>query len=179
MTPIKQQLNVEEAADLVGVTTRTVYSLIQKGEVECKMVGRRWRVSRRSILDHYNMADPALKDVSDAVAAGFSGLPSYLGLDAQGTSPVAQAVADSGLSKTIESLMDQLSRERESSSTLMASNADLRVSLAEAEAREREALARAKASEKAASELRGELDRLRDALYGSIRDRRDREVVIG
>ena len=43
-------LTVEEASELLGVCTKTVYSLIKKGELKKLNVGRLFRIPKREIL---------------------------------------------------------------------------------------------------------------------------------
>ena len=43
-------LTVEEASELLGVCTKTVYKLIKNGEIEKKNVGRLFKISKSHIL---------------------------------------------------------------------------------------------------------------------------------
>lgn len=43
-------LTVEEASELLGVCTKTVYSLIKKGDLKKLNVGRLFRIPKREIL---------------------------------------------------------------------------------------------------------------------------------
>lgn len=42
-------LNVEEVADLLRVSTQTIYNMIRDGRLPAKKVGREWRFSRKQI----------------------------------------------------------------------------------------------------------------------------------
>ena len=42
-------LNVEEVADLLRVTTQTVYNMLKDGRISATKVGREWRFSRQQI----------------------------------------------------------------------------------------------------------------------------------
>ncbi|MDI3538257.1 MAG: hypothetical protein PWQ13_280 [Bacillota bacterium] len=42
-------LNVEEVADLLRVSTQTVYNMIKDGRIPAKKIGREWRFSRYQI----------------------------------------------------------------------------------------------------------------------------------
>lgn len=168
---IKQTLNADEAAALVGRSKRNIYDHLYKGDIEASKSGPYWRIDRSSLLRCFNLPDPELPEPVRPQAG--SGYPAYLG-----GSPTAQQAATQN-SAAMDKLIGELSAERDTYRSLMESNASLRVELAETRAREQAAEERAKAATKAAEEASHELKRLKEALYGTLRTRRDREVVIG
>jgi excisionase family DNA binding protein len=44
-------LDVEGAATLLGVSTRTIYQLARKGDIPATRVGREWRFARRNLIN--------------------------------------------------------------------------------------------------------------------------------
>ena len=46
----KDILDVEGAAAVLGVSTRTVYNLARKGEISAMRVGREWRFARQNLI---------------------------------------------------------------------------------------------------------------------------------
>jgi excisionase family DNA binding protein len=46
----KNILDVEGAAALLGVSTRTIYTLARKGEIPATRVGRAWRFARQNLI---------------------------------------------------------------------------------------------------------------------------------
>jgi excisionase family DNA binding protein len=46
----KNILDVEGAAAVLGVSTRTVYNLARKGEIPAMRVGREWRFARQNLI---------------------------------------------------------------------------------------------------------------------------------
>jgi excisionase family DNA binding protein len=46
----KDILDVEGAAAVLGVSTRTVYNLARKGEIPAMRVGREWRFARQNLI---------------------------------------------------------------------------------------------------------------------------------
>jgi excisionase family DNA binding protein len=46
----KDILDIEEAATLFGVSTRTIYTLARKGDIPATRVGREWRFARRNLI---------------------------------------------------------------------------------------------------------------------------------
>ena len=44
-------LGVEGAARVLGVSTRTVYTLARKGDIPAMRIGREWRFARRNLVD--------------------------------------------------------------------------------------------------------------------------------
>jgi excisionase family DNA binding protein len=44
-------LDVEGAARVLGVSTRTIYALARKGEIPAMRVGREWRFTRRNLIE--------------------------------------------------------------------------------------------------------------------------------
>jgi excisionase family DNA binding protein len=54
-------LDVDGAARVLGVSTRTVYNLARKGEIPAMRVGREWRFARKNLVDwviNSSQADP-------------------------------------------------------------------------------------------------------------------------
>lgn len=49
-----RMLTIEEAADLVAVSARTVRRWIEAGELVGHRFGRRWRISRSDLSDFLN-----------------------------------------------------------------------------------------------------------------------------
>ena len=47
----KEVLDVQEAADLLGVSVWTMRDAANKGEVPARKVGRAWRFSRQALLE--------------------------------------------------------------------------------------------------------------------------------
>ena len=45
MAEMEKMLTVQEAADWLSVTTKTVYNLIERNELKAYKVGNRWRFS--------------------------------------------------------------------------------------------------------------------------------------
>ena len=45
-------LTVEEASELLGVCTKTVYKLIKNGEIEKKNVGRLFKIPKSHLMDY-------------------------------------------------------------------------------------------------------------------------------
>ena len=43
-------LDVEGAARLLGVSTKTIYTLARKGDIPATRVGREWRFSRKNLI---------------------------------------------------------------------------------------------------------------------------------
>lgn len=46
----KDILDVEGAATLFGVSTRTIYTIARKGDIPATRVGREWRFARRNLI---------------------------------------------------------------------------------------------------------------------------------
>ena len=46
----KNILDVEGAAALLGVSTRTIYTLARKGAIPATRVGREWRFARQNLI---------------------------------------------------------------------------------------------------------------------------------
>jgi excisionase family DNA binding protein len=44
-------LDIEGAARVLGVSTRTVYTLARKGEIPAMRIGREWRFARRNLVE--------------------------------------------------------------------------------------------------------------------------------
>ncbi len=44
-------LDVAGAAELLGVSTRTIYNMVKCGELPAKKVGKEWRFSRRTLIN--------------------------------------------------------------------------------------------------------------------------------
>jgi excisionase family DNA binding protein len=52
MSERREVLNVEEAAELLGVSAWTVRDLAHRGELPARKIGRAWRFSRLALLDY-------------------------------------------------------------------------------------------------------------------------------
>ncbi len=50
-------LNVKEVADLLRVSTKTVYNLIQRGEIPAVKVGRAYRLTKTALIDYLRKQD--------------------------------------------------------------------------------------------------------------------------
>ena len=48
-------MNVKQVSSLLGVSTKTVYSLIQKGSLPGMKVGREFRVPKMTLMRHMKM----------------------------------------------------------------------------------------------------------------------------
>ena len=44
-------LDAEGAAHVLGVSTRTVYTLARKGAIPAMRIGREWRFARKNLID--------------------------------------------------------------------------------------------------------------------------------
>lgn len=59
--PIKETLpallTTKQAARLLGVTTRTVTRLCERGEIKAVRVASLWRVNRDALLEQYGLAE--------------------------------------------------------------------------------------------------------------------------
>ena len=49
--PNREILNIEEAALLLGVSTKTFAKVLREGEIPGRKVGREWKFSRRALID--------------------------------------------------------------------------------------------------------------------------------
>lgn len=56
-------LDVQEAADLLGVSVWTVRDAANKGELPARKVGRAWRFSRQALLEWLKGGDRATAPV--------------------------------------------------------------------------------------------------------------------
>ena len=45
-------LTVQEASELLGVSTKTVYKLLKKGQIEKRAVGREFKIMKVNITDY-------------------------------------------------------------------------------------------------------------------------------
>lgn len=45
-------LTVEEASELLGVCTKTVYNMIKRGELKKQNVGRLFRIPKKNVMDY-------------------------------------------------------------------------------------------------------------------------------
>jgi excisionase family DNA binding protein len=63
----KEILDVEGAAQLLGVSSTTVYNLARKGELPATRVGREWRFSRSNLIQW--VANGTTADALTAVLA--------------------------------------------------------------------------------------------------------------
>ena len=44
-------LNIEEAADLLGVSIKTFNKVLHEGDMPARKIGREWKFSRRALID--------------------------------------------------------------------------------------------------------------------------------
>lgn len=49
--PTREILNIEEAALLLGVSTKTFAKVLREGEIPGRKIGREWKFSRRALID--------------------------------------------------------------------------------------------------------------------------------
>lgn len=49
--PTKEILNIEEAAQLLGVSTKTFAKVLREGEIPGRKIGREWKFSRQALVD--------------------------------------------------------------------------------------------------------------------------------
>jgi excisionase family DNA binding protein len=49
--PTRDILNIEEAAHLLGVSTKTFAKVLREGEIPGRKIGREWKFSRRALID--------------------------------------------------------------------------------------------------------------------------------
>ena len=49
--PTREILNIEEAALLLGVSTKTFGKVLREGEIPGRKIGREWKFSRRALID--------------------------------------------------------------------------------------------------------------------------------
>lgn len=49
--PTKEILNIEEAAHLLGVSTKTFAKVLREGEIPGRKIGREWKFARRALID--------------------------------------------------------------------------------------------------------------------------------
>ncbi|MBI1827850.1 MAG: helix-turn-helix domain-containing protein [Planctomycetes bacterium] len=54
----REVLTVQQAAELMQVSTDTVYRLVSSGELPAKKVGRIWRLHRSAIKSYLTNATP-------------------------------------------------------------------------------------------------------------------------
>jgi excisionase family DNA binding protein/YgiT-type zinc finger domain-containing protein len=52
--PAPEIMNIEEVADLLRISTQTVYTLARNGKLPATKIGREWRFSRFKIMDLIN-----------------------------------------------------------------------------------------------------------------------------
>jgi len=49
--PTKEILNIDEAAVLLGVSTKTFAKVLREGEIPGRKIGREWKFARRALID--------------------------------------------------------------------------------------------------------------------------------
>lgn len=49
--PTKEILNIDEAALLLGVSTKTFAKVLREGEIPGRKIGREWKFARRALID--------------------------------------------------------------------------------------------------------------------------------
>lgn len=49
--PTRSILNIEEAAALLGVSTKTFAKVLREGEIPGRKIGREWKFSRQALID--------------------------------------------------------------------------------------------------------------------------------
>lgn len=49
--PTKDILNIDEAALLLGVSTKTFAKVLREGHIPGRKIGREWKFSRRALID--------------------------------------------------------------------------------------------------------------------------------
>lgn len=65
--PNKEILNIEEAAQLLGVSTKTFAKVLREGEIPGRKIGREWKFSRQALIDW--VAQGRSRDFFDAEGA--------------------------------------------------------------------------------------------------------------
>jgi len=65
--PTKEILNIEEAAQLLGVSTKTFAKVLREGEIPGRKIGREWKFSRQALVDW--VAEGRSRDFFDADGA--------------------------------------------------------------------------------------------------------------
>jgi len=50
-------LTVEEASELLGVSTKTVYKLIRNGEIKKRSVGREFKIPKVNVTDYLGIKE--------------------------------------------------------------------------------------------------------------------------
>lgn len=67
----KEILNIEEAAELFGVSVKTFIKLLKEEKVPARKIGREWRFSRKALIDWLAAGDSQLYSDSEAIAREF------------------------------------------------------------------------------------------------------------
>lgn len=49
--PTKEILNIDEAALLLGVSTKTFAKVLREGEIPGRKIGREWKFARRALIE--------------------------------------------------------------------------------------------------------------------------------
>jgi len=49
--PTRDILNIEEAAQLLGVSTKTFAKVLREGEIPGRKIGREWKFSKQALID--------------------------------------------------------------------------------------------------------------------------------
>ncbi|MFG0318591.1 MAG: helix-turn-helix domain-containing protein [Planctomycetota bacterium JB042] len=72
--PTKEILNIDEAALLLGVSTKTFAKVLREGEIPGRKIGREWKFARRALIewvalgrsqDFFDSDDRAARDGRD------------------------------------------------------------------------------------------------------------------
>lgn len=67
----KEILNMEEAAELFGVSVKTFIKLLKEEKVPARKIGREWRFSRKALIDWLSSGDSQLYSASEGETREF------------------------------------------------------------------------------------------------------------
>jgi len=67
----KEILNMEEAADLFGVSVKTFIKLLKEEKVPARKIGREWRFSRKALIEWLSSGDSQAYSASEGEAREF------------------------------------------------------------------------------------------------------------
>jgi excisionase family DNA binding protein/YgiT-type zinc finger domain-containing protein len=67
--PLPEVMNIEEVADLLRVSTQTIYTLARLGKLPATKIGREWRFSRNKVLELLNSNTSGEESVSSQMVA--------------------------------------------------------------------------------------------------------------
>lgn len=67
----KEILNMEEAAELFGVSVKTFIKLLKEEKVPARKIGREWRFSRKALIDWLSSGDSQLYSASEGETKDF------------------------------------------------------------------------------------------------------------